>query len=81
MPLEHHPLITEFPEYREAIHVLKSENAHFQNLMDSYEGIDKEIIRMEEGIETPEDTVLTELKKKRLDLKDQIATMLRASGE
>lgn len=81
MPLEHHPLITEFPEYREAIHVLKSENAHFQNLMDSYEEVDKEIIRMEEGIETPEDTVLTELKKKRLDLKDQIATMLRASGE
>lgn len=81
MPLEHHPLITEFPEYREAIHVLKSENAHFQNLMESYEEVDKEIIRMEEGIETPEDTVLTELKKKRLDLKDQIATMLRASGE
>lgn len=80
MSLDHHPLIAEFPEYREAIHALKSENVRFQNLMESYEGTDKEIIRMEEGIETPEDTVLTELKKKRLDLKDQIATMLRASG-
>ncbi len=79
MPLDHHPLITEFPEHREAIHVLKTENAHFQNLMESYEETDKEIIRMEEGIETPEDIVLTELKKQRLDLKDQIAIMLRTT--
>jgi hypothetical protein len=44
--------------------------------MDSYEEVDKEIVRMEEGIETPEDATLTLLKKQRLDLKDQIAEML-----
>ncbi len=77
MPIAHHPLITEFPEHRDAIHTLKEENAHFQKLMDSYEEVDKEIFRMEEGIETPADDVLTELKKRRLDLKDQIAEMLR----
>jgi uncharacterized protein YdcH (DUF465 family) len=77
MPVEHHPLITEFPDHREAIRTLKEENAHFQRLMHDYEATDKEIFRMEEGIETPEDTVLTELKKRRLDLKDQLAAMMR----
>jgi uncharacterized protein len=77
MPIAHHPLINEFPEQRDAIHALKAGNAHFQKLMDSYEEIDKEIFRMEEGIETPADEVLTDLKKRRLDLKDQIAGMLR----
>jgi uncharacterized protein YdcH (DUF465 family) len=47
--------------------------------MDSYEEIDKQVYRIEEGIETPEDSVLTALKKRRLELKDEIATMLRAA--
>lgn len=76
MPINHHPLLTEFPEHQDAIHQLKLENAHFRKLMDEYEAADKEIFRMEEGIETPEDMVLTEAKKKRLDLKDQLAAML-----
>jgi uncharacterized protein YdcH (DUF465 family) len=79
MALDHHPLITEFPEHREALHALKLGNAHFQKLMDAYENRDKEIVRMEEGIETPDDATLTDLKKQRLDLKDQIAEMLRAA--
>jgi uncharacterized protein len=79
MPIAHHPLINEFPEQRDAIHRLKEGNAHFQKLMDSYEELDKEIFRMEEGIETPADEVLTDLKKRRLDLKDQIAGMLRGA--
>ena len=78
MAIEHHPLITEFPEHREAIHTLKMENAHFQRLMETYESIDKEIVRMEEGIETPADEVLTGLKKERLELKDQLGEMLRS---
>ena len=79
MALDHHPLITEFPEHREALHALKLGNPHFQKLMDAYENRDKEIVRMEEGIETPDDATLTDLKKQRLDLKDQIAEMLRAA--
>ena len=77
MAIEHHPLVTEFPEHREAIHSLKQEDAHFQNLMVKYEDIDKEVVRMEEGIETPEDAVLTEAKKSRLALKDEILAMLQ----
>jgi uncharacterized protein YdcH (DUF465 family) len=47
--------------------------------MVEYEEVDKEVFRMEEGIETPEDAVLAAEKKKRLHLKDQLAEMLRAT--
>lgn len=77
MPINHHPLTTEFPDQHDTIHRLKEENAHFRRLMDEYGAIDKEIFRMEENIETPSDEVLNEEKKKRLALKDEIATMLR----
>jgi len=77
MPVTHHPLLSEFPEHQDLIHQLKVDNAHFRKLMEDYEEIDKEIYRMEENIETPEDTVLIEEKKKRLQLKDEIAAMFR----
>jgi uncharacterized protein YdcH (DUF465 family) len=77
MPIEHHPLISEFPDHRDTIHSLKQDNARFHKLMDKYETTDKEIVRMEEGIETPEDAVLTEAKKVRLALKDEILQMLQ----
>ncbi|MEM9016910.1 MAG: DUF465 domain-containing protein [Verrucomicrobiota bacterium] len=80
MPIEHHPLTTELPEYHDAIHKLKMSDAHFRRLMDEYEATDKEVFRMEEGIETPEDAVLNEAKKKRLDLKDQLLSMLQKAG-
>ena len=76
MPIEHHPLITEFPNHTDIIHQLKADNAHFQRLMNEYEQIDKEVFRMEEGIETPEDAILVEKKKQRLHLKDQLAAMI-----
>ena len=79
MPIEHHPLINEFPDHRDTIHQLKMDNNHFRRLMDDYETADKEIVRMEEGIETPEDSVITNLKKVRLDLKDQIFSMLQSA--
>ena len=77
MAINHHPLLTEFPDQHDAIHSLKTDNAHFRRLMDEYEVADKEVFRMEEGIENPEDAVLVEKKKQRLHLKDQIADMLR----
>jgi uncharacterized protein YdcH (DUF465 family) len=80
MSVEHHPLVAEFPEHRETLHSLKSGNLHFHKLMDAYEEVDKEIYRFEEGIETPEDAVVAGLKKRRLELKDEIAAMLREAG-
>jgi uncharacterized protein YdcH (DUF465 family) len=73
----HHPLIEEFPQNKEQIHKLKISNPHFRRLAHEYEGIDKSIIRAEQGIETVNDDYLSEIKKERLHLKDLIYQMIR----
>ena len=78
MPIEHHPLVEEFPEYKDLIHELKLNNAHFRRLANEYEGLDKSIFRAEQGIEVVNDDYLESIKKERLYLKDQIYDMLRA---
>ena len=78
MPIEHHPLVEEFAEYRDLIHELKMNNAHFRRLANEYEGLDKSIFRAEQGIEVVNDDYLESIKKERLSLKDQIYDMLRA---
>jgi hypothetical protein len=76
--LEHHPLVKEFPEYKDKIHELKTSNSHFRKLFDEYDEIDKEVLRSEELIETHSDEFVEELKKKRLSLKDQLFDMLKS---
>ena len=78
MPVEHHPLVEEFAEYKETIHKLKMKNARFRRLANEYEDLDKTIFRAEQGIEVINDDYLEEIKKERLHLKDQIYEMLRA---
>jgi len=73
---EKHDLIHELPEHKDRIHELKLSSAHFRKLFDEYHEIDHEVLRMEEGIETPSDAVLEETKKKRLYLKDQLYHMI-----
>lgn len=77
--LNHHPLIEEFPEHKDKIHELKLNNNHFRRLAFEYEGIDKAIVRAEQGIETLGDSYLETLKKERLALKDLLFGMLRAA--
>ena len=77
MPLSHHPLADEFPEYKDQIHELKMTNSHFRRLAHEYEGLDKSIFRAEQGIETVNDDYLSEIKKERLHLKDLIYQMLK----
>ena len=78
MPIEKHDLIHELPEHRERIHELKMNNRHFAKIFDEYHEIDHEIHRIEEGIETPSDDYVEELKKKRLHMKDELFSMLQA---
>jgi hypothetical protein len=81
MNVDHHPLITEFPEYRQAIHDLKLSNNHFSNLCAEYEDLDKAIVRVEDGLEFLENLELNEKKKRRLLLKDEIFAMLAVASE
>ncbi len=77
---EHHRLAQEFPEFRDQIHELKMNDNHFARLLGEYEGVDNEIYRIEEQIETPSDDYTEELKQKRLHLKDQLYAMLKVHG-
>ena len=72
MPLSHHPLVKEFPEYKEQIHNLKMKNDHFSKLMKDYEEIDKHIFRIESDEEPTSDEYIRDLKKQRLKLKDEL---------
>lgn len=76
MYVEHHPLIKEFPEHRELIHTLKESDAHFARLFGEYHDVDREVIRMEEDIETVADHVVEDAKKRRLALKDALHKIL-----
>ncbi len=75
---EHHDLVHEFPEYKDKIHEMKMNNHHFARLFDEYHEVNKEVVRMEQAIETVEDSVAEEMKLKRLHLKDELYSMLKA---
>jgi len=71
-----HELAEEFPDHVDAIHNLKTSNAHFAKLFDEYHGINRAIHRAETDIEPTDDFHLEDMKKQRLALKDEIAGML-----
>lgn len=79
MHVEHHPLIKEFPEHREKIHTLKTNNAHFAKLADEYEEVDKHICRAEDGAEGYDDDHMHRLKAERLRLKDEVFRALQVA--
>lgn len=72
-----HDLAHELPEYRGAIHELKTTNAHFAKLFDEYHAINREVHRIEAEIETVSDAYAEACKKKRLALKDELFSMLQ----
>ncbi len=80
MPLRHHPLVKELPEHSDRIHQLKMNDNHFHKLMEEYEVVDKQVYRAESEEEPVSDDHLTELRKLRLHLKDQLYRMIKATS-
>lgn len=76
MSVEKHDLVHELPEYREKIHDLKMNNAHFARLFEQYHEVDHAVHRIESGAEAAGDDYLEGLKKERLALKDQLYALL-----
>lgn len=77
MTIHHHDLAAEFPEFKEEIHNLKTSNAHFSKLLEEYEEVDREIVRIEQDIEPTSDEYAETQKKKRIAMKDELYTMLK----
>ncbi len=74
--LPKHGLSQEFPEFREQIHSLNLSDATFARLLAEYHAKDDEVRRIEAGIETAASIYLEECKKERLDLKEQLYSLL-----
>lgn len=70
-----------FPEYRQLITQLKSENAHFSALFQRHNDLDQEIKNMEDGIVPSSGTNIEVLKKEKLHLKDKLYGLLRAADQ
>ena len=73
-----HELAEEFPQDHEILHRLKLEDPNYPGLADSYHEINRRIHRIEALIEAASDETLTELRKQRLALKDQVAALIAA---
>lgn len=71
-----HELAEEFPNQVDRLHELKMSNAHFAKLFDEYHVVNREIHRIEVRVEPATDERTTDLRKQRMLLKDEIATIL-----
>ena len=73
-----HELREDFPEYVDKIHDLKISNNHFAKLATEYHEVNREIHRIEVGEEHVSQFAEEDLRKKRMALKDEIYSMLKA---
>ncbi len=80
MAVEHHPLIKEYPEYRQLIHELKVGDPGFRALFDEYHEVDRRIYRIDQDIEPVAEDLANELKRRRLYLEDRLLQMLRQAA-
>ncbi len=75
--VDHHSLATDLPAFKEAIHNLKINDAHFARLMQEYETLDKKIVRIEQGLEHLPDLELDGLKMERVAMKDTLVSYIK----
>ncbi|HBX57709.1 YdcH family protein [Pseudomonas sp. UBA2684] len=76
MPLEHHPLRRDFPEFETQLSDLLQADGHFVRLAQEYEALDKRIYEVEDGRVAMDEMTLLGLKMQRVSLKDEVATLL-----
>ena len=75
--MQKHDLLHEFPEFKDKIHDLKVSNTHFRKLFDEYHEVDHQVHSYESGAQATTDEHLTELRSKRVHLKDSLYAMLK----
>ena len=75
--IENHSLINEFPEDRELIHQLKTENPKFARMASEYHDLDHQVRGLESRSIPTSDDNFENLKKRRLLLKDELYAMLK----
>ncbi|MFZ5965248.1 YdcH family protein [Thalassococcus sp. BH17M4-6] len=71
-----HELAADFPDQVQKIHDLKASDAHFARLCEKYHDVNRAVRRAETGVAPLDDQRMTEIRKERMRLKDDIAAML-----
>jgi uncharacterized protein YdcH (DUF465 family) len=69
-----------FPEYRDLISQLKTTDHHFNRLFDKHNLLDQKIKNLESGIEKATDLEIEVLKKEKLQLKDELFSILKSKS-
>lgn len=69
-----------FPEYRDLITQLKTTDHHFTRLFDKHNAVDQKIKNIESRIETGTHDEIEKLKKEKLQLKDDIYTIVKKAS-
>ena len=67
-----HELAEEFPDKVEVISQLKQEDAHFARIVDAYHEVNRAVHRAETLVEPVSDEAERDLRKRRMELKDEI---------
>ncbi len=73
-----HELAEDFPGDHDKIASLKATDAHFAKLVEAYHEVNRAVHRAETDVEPTDDVHMTDLRKQRMLLKDEIAGRLRA---
>ena len=71
-----HDLHDEFPGQVDLLHRLKLENPHFSKLAEQYHDINRALHRAETRIEPVSEQHEADLRRRRMNLKDDIARLL-----
>lgn len=72
-----HELAEDFPEHAAKIHDLRLSDAHFAKLADNYHALNRDVHRAETDVEPTSDEHLTQMRKERMALKDEIYRYLQ----
>ena len=72
-------LAQDFPDKVDRIHQLKTSNNRFARLYDEYDELNRTIHRIETRVEPKPEDVEEELKRRRLQIKDEIMAMLEGT--
>lgn len=81
MHIDHHPLVQDFPELRDTLHSLRTQDHHFARLCNEYEELDKRICRIEDDVEKTSDEELIQFKQERVARKDELYRLMKKSTE
>lgn len=76
-----HEIAADFPEYTDQLHELKTSDAHFRKIADTYHDLNRNIHRAETNVEPTSDEHLTDMRKQRILLKDEIHSLLKACAK